>query len=105
MNLIDMIKTEDGSKPAFVGMTTSDELMKFVEEISMKKLAMEREVEAEKKSVEYLTPDEVCKLLKTTRSSLTRWQKSGYLVPSKAGGKCFYSRARINALLNEKSSK
>lgn len=103
MSLADLIKTADGSKTLEVRIFTSEEFMKVVDEMANMKLAMEKQLEAEKKKMaEYLTTSEVCKLLKVSQTTLLRWRNSGYLVPAKAGGKCFYSSIRIYELLNER---
>ena len=56
----------------------------------------------EKAEEEFLSPASVCQMLSVSRSSLTRWQKAGYLVPSRMGGQCRYKRSEIDAILNTK---
>lgn len=102
MSLAELIKTADGTG-ANISVTISlNELRQFHEELVQNAIAQKNQIEQEKQKVEYLTPEEVCKLLKTSRTTLTRWQNSGYLVPAKAGGKCFYLKSDIDSILNTK---
>lgn len=51
-----------------------------------------------KAEAELLTTSEVIGILKVSRPTLSRWQKSGYLVPIKTGGRCRYRQSDIDAI-------
>lgn len=48
---------------------------------------------------EYLTADEVIERYRTSRATLTRWDKDGYLKPRKLGRKSLYLRSEIEKLM------
>lgn len=60
-----------------------------------------REVEAQPDDVLY-TIKQVCQILSVDKSTLWRWQQSGYLVPSKIGGLPRYRKSQIDELLGNK---
>jgi excisionase family DNA binding protein len=104
MSLAELIKNADGTG-ANISVTISlNELKQFHEELVQNAIAQNNQIEQEKKKVEYLTPEEVCKLLKTSRTTLTRWQKANYLAPVKTGGRCYYIRNEIEKLMSSKRS-
>lgn len=47
----------------------------------------------------YLTPDEVAEMLGVSKSTLWRWNKSGYLHNTKCGRKPFYKKSDIDKLM------
>ncbi|MGL5957909.1 MAG: helix-turn-helix domain-containing protein [Phocaeicola sp.] len=46
-----------------------------------------------------LTPEEAAKKVKSTKSTLWRWGKLGYLTPRRIGGKVFYKESDLNKLM------
>ena len=54
---------------------------------------------AERGQETYLTPDEVAKMLGVSKSTLWRWNKSGYLCHTKCGRKPFYKKSDIDKLM------
>ncbi len=52
----------------------------------------------QKKKEDYLTVNEVCKILGVTKPTLWRWAKMNYLVPTKVGKKNFYKASEIDSL-------
>lgn len=50
----------------------------------------------------YLSTNQVCEMLGVNRSTLWRWEKSGYLVPQYAGNRCRYTQSAINKILEER---
>ncbi|MGL4519566.1 MAG: helix-turn-helix domain-containing protein [Phocaeicola sp.] len=46
-----------------------------------------------------LTPEEAAKKVKSTKSTLWRWGKLGYLTPTRIGGKVFYKESDLNKLM------
>lgn len=44
---------------------------------------------------EYLTPEEVCKKYKISKSTLWRWNQEGYLCHYELGGKRYYKESDI----------
>lgn len=56
------------------------------------------EREQQSKKNEYMTTEEVCKMLGVTKPTLWRWAQIKYLVPVKVGRKNFYKASDIEAL-------
>lgn len=54
---------------------------------------------AERAQETYLTPDEVAKMLGVSKSTLWRWNKSGYLRNTKCGRKPFYKKSDIDKIM------
>lgn len=54
-----------------------------------------------KKDDPLVTPDEATSILHVGRGTLWRWARVGYLVPIEIGGKRFYKRSAIDAILNK----
>lgn len=54
----------------------------------------------ESKAESYLSPENVCSILDIDRSTLWRWNKTGYLPHIEIGGKRRYKRSSIDKLLN-----
>lgn len=54
----------------------------------------------EKKPEVYLSTEETAKRLDVDRSTLWRWNKDGYLVPTKWGGKVRYKLSEVERILN-----
>ena len=59
-------------------------------------LSMEKDVDA---SEVYLTHKEVAEMLGVSKSTLWRWNKSGYLCHTKCGRKPFYKKSDIDKLM------
>ena len=49
---------------------------------------------------EWMTRKEVMALLKRCDSTMTKWSRRGYLVPSMVGGKHLYRKADVMRILN-----
>ena len=56
---------------------------------------------AEPSPEEWMTRKEVMALLKRCDSTMTKWARRGYLVPSMVGGKHLYKKADVMRILNE----
>lgn len=52
-----------------------------------------------KKEETYLTPSEVCSKLRIDKTTLWRWNKTGYLKKVKLGNKPFYKLSDIEKLM------
>ena len=52
-----------------------------------------------KEAEEYLTRTDVASMLKVNFSTLWNWQKKGKLIPSGIGGRVYYKRSDIEAML------
>lgn len=78
------------------------DLRQFLDEVAEDKLSQIERANQAKKSDGYFTAADACKMLKVSRSSLTRWAKSGYLVPIKLGGASRYAKTDIERILNSK---
>ena len=59
--------------------------------------------EATPASDEFLTADEVCNLLKVTRPTLWRWDKTGFLKKKKAGSNVLYKKSDIMAAIERRA--
>lgn len=57
-----------------------------------------QERKQQSKKDEYMTTEEVCKLLDVTKPTLWRWAQIKYLVPVKVGRKNFYKASDIEVL-------
>jgi hypothetical protein len=101
MSLTELLKNADVANiTVAIGLK---DLREWHEEILNGKLNQMEQAKAERSKEEFLSPAEVCKMLTVSRSTLTRWQNAGYLVPSKVGGKSKYRKAEIFAILNTKN--
>ena len=54
-------------------------------------------------SEEYLKGGQVCEMLGVTRSTLWRWAKEGYLMPSTFRGRSRYRKSDITKLMEERA--
>lgn len=54
-----------------------------------------------KKTPEFLTSNEVMEWLKISRQTLHRWKKDGVLIAYNLGGKMFFKRAEIIAMIED----
>ena len=81
---------------------THDDLLDFAREIldKTKEISM-----CQKTEIAYLTVDvhytrkEVMALVKRCDSTMTKWARSGYLVPLRVGGKFLYRKADVERIL------
>ena len=48
---------------------------------------------------QYLTREEVCKMLSVTKTTLYRWDKANYLVPKKVGRRVLYLKSDVSKLM------
>lgn len=65
-----------------------------------------RKAEKEKeKPEEYLTPNEVAKMIGVSTNTLWRWEKEKYLAPLKVGRKSRYRKSDVEALLTGRNNK
>lgn len=79
----------------------ANDLVQFANHlIRSTKEELETSISAKQKET-YLTLDEVKSLLHVDRSTLWRWAKTGYLIPAEVGGKRFYKKSEIDAILNK----
>lgn len=53
------------------------------------------------KEDQYLSPNDTVAILRISKPTLWRWEKQGYLVPVKIGGKKYYRKSDVDALLQE----
>lgn len=60
-----------------------------------------REVEANPEDILY-SIKQVCEILSVDKSTLWRWQQSGYLVPTKIGDLPRYRKSQIDELLGRR---
>lgn len=51
-----------------------------------------------------MTVNEVCTMLSVDRSTLYRWDKSGFLVANKIGGKLLYNTEDVRKVLNKRKN-
>ena len=81
----------------------SEDLLKFADALITKSAEQrERELTARKQSEreeEWLTTEQVCKMCHCCTSTIWAWEKRGYLIPSKIGGRKRFAAADIRKLL------
>lgn len=78
------------------------ELMEAIDyTISVTKKELEQQV-TDANTETYPSTDQVAKILDVSKSTLWRWDKSGYLCPIEVGGKRRYRMSDINKILNVK---
>lgn len=65
-----------------------------------------KKAEQEKeKPEEYLTPNEVAKMIGVSTNTLWRWEKEKYLAPLKVGRKSRYRKSDVEALMTGRINK
>jgi hypothetical protein len=96
MNINDLIKSGSNVTVA-IGINDLREWHKEVIEETKNQL---EELVLSEKAETYPTPKQVCEILNVDASTLWRWHKRGYLVPSEVGGKRRYKMSEVKALLN-----
>lgn len=100
MKINDLIS--DGSNNISITVGISD-LKEFGLSLIEEGRAMGR---AERVQETYLTLDEVAKMLGVSKSTLWRWNKSGYLRNIKCGRKSFYKKSDVeNLIFNNNENK
>lgn len=92
MNIVEMIK-EHPNIQLSVGAT---ELKEFAREIISEFIA---EYQPAKEEDVLLTPEQTATKIQTTKVTLWRWAKQGYLSPVRVGGKVFYKESDIKKLM------
>ena len=75
-----------------------DDLKSIFEEWKAEQVENERKQAQEAQKDEYLTVEQVGKLLDVSKPTLWRWAKIGYLIPVKVGHKNYYRQSDIDAL-------
>lgn len=84
----------------FIGINPSD-LAKEIKETLIPQLKKELVEEFQpKQPAEYLTRNEVCKLLKIDLSTLHRWRKDGTLTAYGLGNRVYFKRSEIEDFIN-----
>lgn len=51
------------------------------------------------KEDQYLSPNDTVAILRVSKPTLWRWEKQGFLVPVKIGGKKYYRKSDVDTLL------
>lgn len=89
----------------FIGTTPAELIAEFKTAILPD---LKRELSAEfqpKQPTEYLTRNEVCKLLQIDLSTLHRWRKESYLTAFGIGNRVYFKRSEIEELINKNQLK
>ena len=80
---------------------TDEQLEAFADAVITKyQQNIARQRAAEPSPEEWMTRKEVMALLKRCDSTMTKWARRGYLVPSMVGGKHLYRKADVMRILN-----
>ena len=80
---------------------TDEQLEAFADAVITKyQQIIARRKAAEPSPEEWMTRKEVMALLKRCDSTMTKWARRGYLVPSMVGGKHLYRKADVMRILN-----
>ncbi len=53
------------------------------------------------KEDQYLSPNDTVAILRISKPTLWRWEKQGFLVPTKIGGKKYFRKSDVDTLLKE----
>ena len=53
------------------------------------------------KEDQYLSPNDTVAILRVSKPTLWRWEKQGFLVPVKIGGKKYFRKSDVDKLLQE----
>ena len=87
---------------------TSQDLKKFAEDlISKAQDAKEEELlrQAElNRTEEWISAADVCKMCHCCNTTLYGWEKRGYLVPAKIGGRKFYATSDVRKILSRRGT-
>lgn len=84
---------------AIVSLSDLKEFAKFLLD-NIKQSEQMPKLEVQSEDISYST-EQVVQLLGVDKSTLWRWQKSGYLLPFKIGNKNYYSKTDIDAILHK----
>ena len=80
---------------------TDEQLEAFADAVITKyQQSIARHKAAEKPQEEWMTRKEVMTLLRRCDSTMTKWARRGYLVPSMVGGKHLYRKTDVMRILN-----
>ena len=80
---------------------TDEQLKAFADAVITKyQQNIARRKASEPSPEEWMTRKEVMALLKRRDSTMTKWSRRGYLVPSMVGGKHLYRKADVMRILN-----
>ena len=80
---------------------TDEQLEAFADAVITKyQQNIARRKASEPSSEEWMTRKEVMTLLRRCDSTMTKWVRRGYLVPSMVGGKHLYRKADVMRILN-----
>ncbi|MBR1510384.1 MAG: helix-turn-helix domain-containing protein [Bacteroidales bacterium] len=80
---------------------TDEQLEAFADAVITKyQQSIARRKASEPSPEEWMTRKEVMTLLKRCDSTMTKWSRRGYLVPSMVGGKHLYRKADVMRILN-----
>ena len=89
---------------AAIGCLVRETVKEVVAEMEEQRMAAKREnpiQEEHPHQQEYMTRKEVMTLLKRCDSTMTKWAKSGYLVPCCVGGKYLYRKSDVMKLVGK----
>ena len=109
MNIRELLKEEDVNIQVVVNIKDLREFAHVLIEETMAKLSPQKEETITKlsspKKIEkvYLDVKQTCDILQVDRSTLWRWDKTGYLKPYRIGAKVRYKLSDINKLLSGES--
>lgn len=92
MNIVNLIK-EFPNIQLSVGAT---ELKEFARDVISEFM---EEYQPQKEEDTLLTPEQAAAKIQTTKVTLWRWTKQGYLSPVRIGGKVFYKESDIKKLM------
>ena len=77
-----------------------EEQLKSIVEAAIRKIMLELKEDAPVLD-EWLTTDEVCKLLKVCKSTVSNWRNSGKLESHKINGRVLFQREQVIAKIKE----
>ncbi len=90
---------ENNKESVLLSIIGESELRILIED-AVKKVMLELKEDVPKID-EWLTTEQVCKLLHISKSSVVNWRRSGKLKPHKIGGRILFKREQVIAKINE----
>ena len=92
-------QTEINKENVLLSLIGEDRLKSIVE-TAVKKIMLELKEDAPQID-EWLTSEQVCKLLHISKSSVVNWRRSGKLESHKIGSRILFKREQVLAKINE----
>lgn len=100
--MVDIAKIARENPGTIFSVTAADLVASQTKAIDAAVQRIEEALSKKATAVELQTPEYTRTILNVSKSTLWRWEKSGYLVPINVGGQCRYKTSDINEILEGK---